>query len=247
VTLPRSIGRRIAARLGLSRHFRAVRRRLAARYLRGSGLEIGALHEPLEVPSSASLRYVDRLSAEEQRRHYPELAGKALVPVDVVDDGERLATISEASVDFVIANHFLEHCEDPIAAIGAFLRVVRDGGIVYLAVPDKRFSFDAGREITTIEHLLEDHEGGVDASRRAHYLDWARHVLGRNGLEAQEEADRLREARYSIHFHVWTRRSFLDFLRWCRDDRGMPFRIVRTASNRVEVIAVLEKTAGAAA
>jgi hypothetical protein len=48
-------------------------------------------------------------------------------------------------------------------------------------------------------------------------------------------------ARYSIHFHVWTRRSFLDFLRWCRDSRQMPFRIERTAANRVEVIAVLRK------
>jgi SAM-dependent methyltransferase len=227
----------------VSPDFRAVRRRLAARYLRGSGLEIGALHEPLEVPAPASVRYVDRLSAEDQRRHYPELAGEALVPVDVVDDGERLATIADASVDFVIANHFLEHCEDPIAAVATFLRVVRSGGIVYLAVPDKRFSFDAGREITTIGHLLEDHEGGVAASRRGHYLDWARHVLGRNGREAEQEADRLGEARYSIHFHVWTRRAFLAFLRWCRDDRKMPFRIVRTAANRVEVIAVLEKTA----
>ena len=222
--------------------FRAVRRRLAARYLRGSGLEIGALHEPLEVPASASVRYVDRLSTDEQRGHYPELAAEALVPVDVVDDGERLATIPDASVDFVIANHFLEHCEDPIAALGNFLRVVREGGIVYLAVPDKRFTFDAGREVTTIGHLREDHDRGGGPSRRAHYLDWARHVLGRTGLAAEEEANRLREGRYSIHFHVWTRRSFLDLLRWCRDDRRMPFRIARTAANRVEVIAVLEKT-----
>jgi len=241
VRINRRVVRRIAARLRLAPDFRAVRRRLAARYLRGAGLEIGALHEPLEVPAGVVVRYVDRLTIDEQRGHYPELAADALVSVDIVDDGERLATISDASVDFVIANHFLEHCEDSIAAVDAFLRVVRGGGIVYLAVPDKRFSFDVGRSITTLEHLLADHARGPDASRREHYLDWATHVLSRSGGEAEAEAARLMEAHYSIHFHVWTRRSFFDFLRWCRDDRKMPFRIERTAANRVEVIAVLRK------
>ena len=184
---------------------------------------------------------MDRLPAEELRHHYPELAGRELVAVDILDDGESLASIPDASVDFVIANHFLEHCEDPIAAVGAFLRVARPGGVVYLAVPDKHHSFDVRRAITTVDHLLADHERGPEASRRGHYLDWSLHVLGREDREAGDEADRLMEARYSIHFHVWTRRSFLAFLRWCRDDRRMPFRIERTASNRVEVIAVLRK------
>lgn len=210
--------------------------------LGGSGLEIGALHEPLEVPPGVAVRYVDRLTADEQRRHYPELADRPLVAVDVVDDGERLASIPDASVDFVVANHFLEHCEDPIAAVHTFLRVVRGGGIVYLAVPDKRFSFDARRAATPLDHLVADHARGPEASRRDHYADWARHVLGRDGAEADAEANRLREARYSIHFHVWTRRSFLAFLRWCRDEGKMPFRVDRTAANRVEVIAVLRKT-----
>jgi SAM-dependent methyltransferase len=216
---------------------------MAGRYLRGDGLEIGALHEPLETPPGARVRYVDRLPAGELRHHYPELAGRDLVSVDILDDGERLASVPDASVDFVIANHFLEHCEDPIAAIGAFLRVARPGGIVYLAVPDKHHSFDARRAITPIDHLAADHDRGPQASRRDHYLDWASNVLGRSGGEAGDEADRLMEARYSIHFHVWTRRSFLAFLRWCRDDRRMPLKIERTAANRVEVIAVLRRVA----
>ena len=35
-----------------------------------------------------------------------------------MDDGERLATIADATQDFVIANHFLEHCQDPLGALG---------------------------------------------------------------------------------------------------------------------------------
>src|SRR5262249_41579641 len=87
---------------------------IARTYLRGSGIEIGALHRPLRVPSHVAVRYVDRLSTAELRRQYPMLADHELVPVSIIDDGEQLVSLADASQDFVIANHFLEHCEDPL-------------------------------------------------------------------------------------------------------------------------------------
>jgi predicted SAM-dependent methyltransferase len=56
--------------------------------------------------------------------------------VDVVDDDERVSTIGDATQDLVIANHFLEHYEDPLGALGIMIRVLRPGGVLYLAVPD---------------------------------------------------------------------------------------------------------------
>ena len=91
------------------RRFRACRRPLSDRYLEGEGIEIGALHRPLAVAPGARVRYVDREDERELRRHYPELAELPLVPVDIVDDGETLSTLADASVDFVIANHFIEY------------------------------------------------------------------------------------------------------------------------------------------
>src|ERR1035438_1530581 len=90
------------------------RQQLAAIYLRGEGLEIGALHSPLKVPRAARVRYVDRLPVAELRRQYPELASAHLVDIDIVDDGEKLSAVGAGTQEFVIANHFLEHCEDPI-------------------------------------------------------------------------------------------------------------------------------------
>ena len=46
---------------------------LASKYLSGAGIEIGALHVPLKVGRSASVKYVDRLSKRELRKLYPEL------------------------------------------------------------------------------------------------------------------------------------------------------------------------------
>ncbi len=67
------------------------RRQLSDSYLSGQGIEIGALHHPLWVSEKATVRYVDRLSREELRFHYPELKEYALVPVKVIDDGESLS------------------------------------------------------------------------------------------------------------------------------------------------------------
>ena len=122
---------------------------LANRYLEGRGLEIGALHHPLPVPRSVQVRYVDRLSVADLRSHYPELASLPLVPLDLIDDGETLTMVPDGSQDFVIANHFLEHCEDPIKTLGTFFRVLRPGGILYLAVPEKHHTFDRDRPVTT--------------------------------------------------------------------------------------------------
>ena len=65
-------------------HHRALsenlRTQIARRYLRGKGMEVGALHNPLVVPAGATVRYVDRMDVDQLRFHYPELASCALVP-----------------------------------------------------------------------------------------------------------------------------------------------------------------------
>ena len=96
-----------------------VRRQLARRFLRGDGLEIGALNLPLWMPRGARVRYVDRKPLEGLRAEYPEWAAWDIVAPDVVADGETLAGIPDASADFVVANHFLEHTEDPIGTLEA--------------------------------------------------------------------------------------------------------------------------------
>ena len=77
----------------------AARTRIAKRYLSGQGIEIGALHDPLPLPRSARVRYVDRLSVSELRAHYPELEQEPLVRVDIIHDGQRLTKIADASID----------------------------------------------------------------------------------------------------------------------------------------------------
>jgi SAM-dependent methyltransferase len=218
-----------------------VRRRLAAQYLAGSGLEIGALFLPLRVPAHASVRYVDRMRVPELREHYPELAEFDLVSPDIVDDGETLASVSEMSVDFVIANHFIEHCEDPIGTLGSHLRVLRPGGALYMAVPDCRHTFDRGRPVTALEHVQKDHEDGALWSRRTHYEEWASYIDGAADGEVSARADDLERRRYSIHFHVWTPSSFLELLAHCRTQLGLPLEVEALERNDHEFIVIMSR------
>lgn len=220
-----------------------VRRRLADRYLRGEGIEIGALHNPLRT--SAGVLYIDRLSRADLRRHYPELAAFPVIDPDIVDDGERLTKVADGSQDFIIANHFIEHCEDPIGTLQTFLRKIRPEGTIYLAVPDKRFTFDRVRPSTTIEHLVADHADGGRSSRESHYIEFAKLATRSKPLAeklAANAAKELSERAYSIHFHVWTGQEFLKLLHHLRETLDLPMKILHEEANGKEHIFVICRT-----
>ena len=221
-----------------------ARRELAAEFLRGRGLEIGALHLRMWLPEGAEVRYVDRMGVGDLRHHYPELAALDLAPVDVVDDGERLETVTPESVDFIVANHFLEHCQDPIATITTHLTKLRPGGILLYAVPDKRYTFDFRRDRTPLQHIIDDHEHGAQRSRAEHYLQWASHVHEGTGPpsaeQAQAYAHQLEAEDYSIHFHVWTAADLTELMLHIQQ-RLDNFEIETIRRNGIENIVILRK------
>jgi SAM-dependent methyltransferase len=223
---------------------------LARTFLRGDGIEIGALHNPLPVPDGVKVRYVDRLSRGDLYRHYPELEQFDLVEVDIIDNGEALEKIPSKSQDFVIANHFLEHCQDPIATLKNFARVLEAGGIVYMALPDKRFTFDQDRPRTSLEHLIEDHRGGPERSRDQHYREWVTlvepHFQRRyeGGAVVASRVAELQAQGYSIHFHAWVPEDVSELLRHCIEQERLPFEILFAGefNDNHEMIYVLRKT-----
>lgn len=243
-------------RLGLE----ATRRHLALRHLPagGQGLEIGALHCPLPLPPSARARYVDRHTAEALRRLRAD-AGADIVDTDILADGFALACIAEASQDFVVANHVLEHAADALGTLEHWLRVLRPGGVLFVAVPIGARCFDRGRAVTTPQHFLDDRRltaaGDRAAMRkrnRAHveeHLDVAVPALARERGEAwmplqgearEREITRLLGADASqVHHHVFTTESFAALLGLL----GPAARIERIARSSIEIVGIVRKRA----
>src|SRR5262249_32987602 len=229
--------------------------------LRGQGIEIGALHQPLPVPQRAHVTYVDRLPVDKLREHYAELADYDLTRVDVIGSAEDLSPFGTSSLDFVIANHLIEHLEDPIAGLKEFHRVLRPRGLLFMCVPDARVTFDRLRPLTPVEHILAEHRGGsaaIAATRRAHYEEWVANVecsgiLGDLHRPAtagtrEEMVEKLLEMNYSIHFHCWHADTFLLFFRTVCRDEGLEFEVLdsvdTTGQGRDELILLAGKRPG---
>lgn len=224
-------------------HYRR-REILAQIYLKGAGIEIGALHTPLIVPSGVEVRYVDRLGEADLRNHYSELGDVKFAPVSIIDEASTLSTVGDNSQDFVIANHVIEHCEDPILAISNFLRVLRPDGILFLTVPEQREGADYLRPSTTLEHLIRDHEEGPEWSHKQHYQEFVELFASERytGDVATARVQKLLDMEYSIHFHVWSQHDFLEFLTLLKKRYNLRFEVEMFFKGAGEFIALLKKS-----
>ncbi|MCB1144236.1 MAG: methyltransferase domain-containing protein [Leptospiraceae bacterium] len=215
------------------------------KYLKGNGIEVGALHNPLNYDrTKATVRYVDRMSVQDLRAQYPELNDLPLVNVDIIDNGEKLFTIENDSQDFIIANHMLEHCVNPISTIENFMHKLKMGGVLYLAIPDKRFTFDKNRNLTDFQHLLNDYKNADSESQLHHFKEWVKYCGNNEDKDddfIEKEALKTQEVNYSIHFHVWDDQSYLNFLVETQKFLKNSFSISFFAQNEDEIISVLKK------
>jgi SAM-dependent methyltransferase len=267
----KSLARAGLAKMGLlsvaGRRFAEItvavaRGEIAARHLRGAGIEIGAMHFPLPVPRGVNVRYVDRLSKQEAIRRYPELDPSRMVEPDIVEDGFTLASVPERSQNFVIANHVLEHSPNPLRALENWTRVVRPGGVLYVTVPVAEMCFDRGRPETTIEHMIDDYKLCRDslyeefrAKNRSHYEEWVRisapnaaHDEGRRPPpmtpgEIANEIDRLAQSAEEIHFHTFSPTSFAALLGSFREAIDPSVQVAETVDLGGEVVGILRRDA----
>jgi len=201
------------------------------RRLEGSGIEIGAFQAPQFLPSG-DVTYVDLLSREEALAFFPEVPESIpAIDPDILARADNLSSLQDASQDFLIASHLLEHTEDPVGVLMEWRRVLKRGALLYLCLPDKRNTFDASRERTPLQHLLEDHDmcesKELEGRNRGHYLEWARHV---NGLEDECQAmlwaEILQAVQFPIHFHCWIPDDILELLQWFSSTEERSFKVV---------------------
>jgi SAM-dependent methyltransferase len=216
-----------------------VRARLAHKYIRGSGIEFGALNAPLHVPNDARVRYADLPPEAELRDSYS--SETKITSPDILTDVESMDGIADCSIDFVIANHVLEHVENPLRALRAMSRVLRDGGIAFIALPDKRFSFDKRRSVTTLAHIIADDENGPDWSLAQHYDDWSRNVEGLRGAAHDEKVAVLLAKRANIHFHVWDYQAMAEMFAYAAPLPDVDLAVQHSQQNRTEAIWILKK------
>lgn len=217
-----------------------MREELSHRYIEGDGIEIGGLHCPLPVKPGVRVTYVDVASPEEiERSRHPDV--KMVNRDIVIDNAETLLRFGSSTLDFVIANHVLEHAEDLIKTLLSWCRVLKPGGIIYAALPDKRFCFDRDRDTTTIDHFFWEYLNGPEDSRMAHYIDWFRNSENEKQTpeRALVKAQEALHANANIHWHTFTHDSMIEVFQWC--EKFIPFTTLHGMINGSEVIWILKR------
>jgi hypothetical protein len=220
-----------------------VRGKLSRRFISGRGLEIGAGSRPFPVPRGARVSYGDVRDRASLESYFRTSAVQTGEPIDA----QTLAEIADASLDFIISAHVIEHLRDPIGAIVNSIRVLKCGGIHLPVVPDMRRTFDRDRPETTVAHVLNDFQDSGVGTCQQGYEEHLRYVHPILTGQSYPEAEIQRQAReaarlwpkYGAHFHAWTRAGFEALLHAASD--LVPFRLIETASVVNENLFVLRK------
>jgi SAM-dependent methyltransferase len=142
-----------------------------------TGVELGPLNRPLIRRSDGDVLYGDHLSTEALRHKYAGHGAVAgadpIVEVDLVLQDRTLAEAlgTRGPVDYIVASHVAEHLADPIGWLNDCAAALREDGILFLVLPDKRFTFDGLRAPSTTGDLIGSHLAGARTASPAQVFE----------------------------------------------------------------------------
>jgi SAM-dependent methyltransferase len=194
----------------------------------GFGLEIGPSYNPIVAKRDGfNVEIIDHATTADLRTKYAQEPGIDISPIEEVDyvwDGRPLAQVigETGRYDYVVASHVIEHSPDILGFLKECQTLLRPGGVLVLAVPDKRRCFDVLRPHSTIGAVLQAHHEKRSRHSPGTAFDHAAHFATLNGLPgwvegttgdialvhpfslAKELFDRsIRSSEY-FDFHAWT-------------------------------------------
>lgn len=123
-----------------------------------------------------------------------------------VTDATNLFFAADETLDFVCSSHLLEHLANPLKAIVEWKRAIKEGGIIYVGVPDKRYTFDHKRDRTPLSHLIDDFEKDVaqtDTTHIAEFIEKFDENEPCDGNSEQSPGHVVDNPESAVHHHVW--------------------------------------------
>lgn len=135
------------------------------------GIELGPLHIPIIVKdNNVNILYVDHLDTDGLRKKYSNVHD--IVEVDRVlsNNSIKETFCNDHPFDYIIASQVGEHVPDLIRWFQDIESVLQIGGILSIALPDRRTTFDFFREETRMSDIIAAYFGNdIIPSVRAVY------------------------------------------------------------------------------
>jgi SAM-dependent methyltransferase len=141
----------------------------------GLGIEVGALHSPTVSRAEGRMLYVDYAPTETLRANFkhPGVDPAQIVDVDIVWGERPLAEAIPEPADFIIASHVGEHVPDLIGWLLELHAALKPGGVLGLALPDRRFTFDVDRQESGVAEFVEAYLLGYKRPSLRHVFEAA--------------------------------------------------------------------------
>tara|TARA_B100000575_G_scaffold277418_1_gene263726 strand:- start:3017 stop:4096 length:1080 start_codon:yes stop_codon:yes gene_type:complete len=237
------------------------------------GLEIGPLTAPLvtkeELNGRGEIFYLDHMPTDELREKYaddPSVDVEKIIPVDFVcRDGNIVGATSGNTFDYIIASHVIEHAPNLLQFLTEIERILKPGGLCILIIPDKRFTFDLNRPVTTFGCVLENFIGKQKMPNISAVYDHfatAVHANGHNlwhGIVNSKDAQLLvssdfawdaahcvydNQKYYDVHVNIFTPKSFFSILKSAMEHEMIFFEVDKfgdTQIGQIEFMVALKK------
>lgn len=185
------------------------------------GLEVGPYSQPTVLKSEGSIAYLDVDTRDQLIAQLSEsdqgLASRIPSVEFLCPSGDYPSATSD-KYDYVIANHVLEHAPNMIAWLQMVAGMLAPEGILFLSLPDKKFTFDKYRPDTPLSHLLYDFYTGVTETSYEHMLEcelyYDQSFIGKP-MTVEERLDPRRVAAIldikmhpGVHCHVFRTETF---------------------------------------
>lgn len=181
------------------------------------GLEIGPSLRPCAPKSEGyHVEIVDWVGRQELVERYSAMGldTSRIEEVDYIWDGRSYSEVTGKtnSYDYIIASHVIEHVPDFIGFLRDCSKMLKMDGILSLAVPDKRFTLDHFRMVTTTGKVINDFLQGEKYGSVGALTDYWNHVVRRNGLTSWSRTrDRILKKEYEfVHDAEFNRKAFED-------------------------------------
>ena len=126
------------------------------------GLEIGPSFRPVASKRKGhNVTILDHATAEELRIKYESqgIDVSKIEEVDIVWRGGRLTgLLPKNTFDWILGSHVIEHSPCLISFLQDCETILRLGGVLSLAIPDKRYCFDSLRACSSLSRVIDVHE-----------------------------------------------------------------------------------------
>ncbi|MCR5746755.1 MAG: methyltransferase domain-containing protein [Lachnospiraceae bacterium] len=181
------------------------------------GLEIGPSLRPVASKKDGyNVEIIDHLGKEELVKKYREMGldTSKIETVDYIWDGRSYSELTGKTdhYDYVIASHVIEHTPDLISFLRDCSSMLKTGGILSLAVPDKRYTLDHFRSVSTISEVIDRYVSHANLGTAGALTEYALHVCERNGRTAwSKEIDMILPHRFDfVHSSDLTKQLYKD-------------------------------------